>query len=698
MLKSIIAVVVLTLSSLSVSAQTPAFTYQGKLTDGGAPANGPGPYQMQFTLFPSKEGGDPIGPPIQIDSVDVRNGVFTVELNFTEPSAFNGGARWLQIAVKRPTGFLFSLLTPRQPITSTPYALRTLVANSADTLSSACTLCITDAHIQAVDGSKVTGTVENAATATTATNVSGVVQIANGGTGTSTQNFVDLSTNQNIGGNKTFTGGGSSTGTTLTVTGTQPPPSSGDGTNAPDVLRVLGAKGGNTSNPSPRALAGTGGNVLIQAGDGGDSSIPLTGVGGSITLQPGTGGFAGNVLLAPANGLVGIGTTSPQSTLHVFKSAEAPDTVGGNLIVNRFFSNAGGPGGGWRGASLFSYFPSAHNHDVLAFGVSENTTAPNSIGAVKMVVSANGNVGIGATNPLSKLHVFGTGTLRVTADSDSNAGFGLRLNNVGKWSVATVAPGNFQIFNDALASNAFFIDRASNDVGIGTSSPSYKLEVVGHSNGLRVVTAGPDPDPNGVPDPGVVASFGSNGEFQIDSPFTSGGRFRVMENSTVLINNPPPGTPTDTSERLIVNGLIKARFATGGATTPLCVNGSDEISFCGTSSIRYKENVNNFSPGLDLIRRLRPVSFNWKQGGMADMGLIAEEVAKEEPLLTIYNGKGEIDGVKYDRVGVVLINAVKEQQAQIEKQQKLIESQQQQIDELKKLVCATNPAAAICKN
>ena len=209
--------------------------------------------------------------------------------------------------------------------------------------------------------------------------------------------------------------------------------------------------------------------MLIQAGDGGDSSVPLTGAGGSITLQPGAGGFAGNVLLAPANGLVGIGTTSPQSTLHVFKSAEAPDTVGGNLIVNRFFSNAGGPGGGWRGASLFSYFPSAHNHDVLAFGVSENTTAPNSIGAVKMVVSANGNVGIGTSNPTTNLHISAPGFARATVNSDSgNAGFGLSLNNVQRWSLATTS-GEFQIFNDDAGQNALFIEGGSNNVAIGTT-------------------------------------------------------------------------------------------------------------------------------------------------------------------------------------------------------------------------------------
>jgi hypothetical protein len=194
----------------------------------------------------------------------------------------------------------------------------------------------------------------------------------------------------------------------LHVTGTQPPqPLEGAGISAPDVLRVVGAKGGNSFAES----GGTGGNVLIQAGDGGDSIITFNGgLGGSITIQPGQRGngsggsigISGNVLLAPANGLVGIGTPSPQSTLHVFKSAAAADTVGGNLIVNRFYD------GSWRGASLFSYFPTAHGHDVLAFGVSESATAPNTIGAVKMVVSATGNVGIGTTAPDNTLTVNGT--------------------------------------------------------------------------------------------------------------------------------------------------------------------------------------------------------------------------------------------------------------------------------------------------
>ena len=46
---------------------------------------------------------------------------------------------------------------------------------------------------------------------------------------------------------------------------------------------------------------------------------------------------------------------------------------------------------------------------------------------------------------------------------------------------------------------------------------------------------------------------------------------------------------------------------------------------------------------------------------------VAEEVAAVEPLLVTHNTRGEVEGVKYDRINVVLVNAIKEQQAQIDK-------------------------------
>lgn len=81
---------------------------------------------------------------------------------------------------------------------------------------------------------------------------------------------------------------------------------------------------------------------------------------------------------------------------------------------------------------------------------------------------------------------------------------------------------------------------------------------------------------------------------------------------------------------------------------------------------------------------------------MLDVGLVAEEVAEIEPLLTIEKN-GQVEGVKYDRIGVVLISAIQEQQTQISEQQKLIESQQKQISQLKKIICLQNSDADICR-
>ena len=145
-----------------------------------------------------------------------------------------------------------------------------------------------------------------------------------------------------------------------------------------------------------------------------------------------------------------------------------------------------------------------------------------------------------------------------------------------------------------------------------------------------------------------------------------------------------------------MNGFLRVNSLGGGGTTALCRNGTNQISSC-SSSIRYKSNIARLPTGFGLISRLRPVTFDWKQNGEHDLGLVAEEVAKVEPLLVTRNDKGEIEGVKYDRLGVVLINVVKEQQAQIEAQKKEINAQHQEIAALRKLVCLDHPEAEMCK-
>ena len=83
---------------------------------------------------------------------------------------------------------------------------------------------------------------------------------------------------------------------------------------------------------------------------------------------------------------------------------------------------------------------------------------------------------------------------------------------------------------------------------------------------------------------------------------------------------------------------------------------------------------------------------------MKDVGFGAEDVAKINPLFVSFNDKGEVEGVKYDRLSVAFVNAFKEQQTQIETQNVQIEKQQKQIDELKLIVCAMKPDAEVCRD
>lgn len=99
-----------------------AFTYQGELRDGGAPAEGT--YDFQFRLWdgPDSETASQIGSTVTMNAVAVEAGRFTVSLDFGD--VFDGEERYLQIAV-RPSGSggAYTELEPLQRLSATPYAI-----------------------------------------------------------------------------------------------------------------------------------------------------------------------------------------------------------------------------------------------------------------------------------------------------------------------------------------------------------------------------------------------------------------------------------------------------------------------------------------------------------------------------------------------------------------------------------------------
>lgn len=120
-----LAVVVLVLllttgGSVAQEKVGPGFTYQGFLKDSGNPANGT--YDFEFRLYDAASGGTLMGGPEMADDVAVADGLFTVLLDFGTET-FAGNARWLEIGVRpgASTG-AYTILTPRQGLTSVPYA------------------------------------------------------------------------------------------------------------------------------------------------------------------------------------------------------------------------------------------------------------------------------------------------------------------------------------------------------------------------------------------------------------------------------------------------------------------------------------------------------------------------------------------------------------------------------------------------
>src|SRR5262249_7221718 len=90
------------------------------------------------TLWDSLSGGSqqPQPSPVTVtkSSVVVVNGVFTLQLDFGA-TAFPGADRFLETSVRPAGGGAFTLLAPRQQVTSTPYAVRSASPASADNIS-----------------------------------------------------------------------------------------------------------------------------------------------------------------------------------------------------------------------------------------------------------------------------------------------------------------------------------------------------------------------------------------------------------------------------------------------------------------------------------------------------------------------------------------------------------------------------------
>ena len=267
----------------------------------------------------------------------------------------------------------------------------------------------------------------------------------------------------------------------------------GIGTTSPGTK--LEVNGGSIGNNIVRfTTGGSGGGTRGLSVYSNDSQVKL-----QVTDNAGSVGTWAFLNLNPDGGNVGIGTTSPSHKLHV---------VGNSAISNNnslfVLDTAGNNGFQITNTSSNVALIYQQNNNILKYraGFSSNSNNAHvfTVGADTEVVrfTNSGNVGIGTTAPIGLLHLYkAAATTRMVMDGDAGqskiityrtAGlqrFGLYVNNTAESGANAGSDFAVRAYSDAgtLLSTPLFIRRSTGNVGIGTTSPGYALDVIARASG-----------------------------------------------------------------------------------------------------------------------------------------------------------------------------------------------------------------------
>ncbi len=327
-------------------------------------------------------------------------------------------------------------------------------------------------------------------------------------------------------------------------------------------------------------------------------------------------------------------------------------SAGSGNTGNQNSSFGEGSGGGMQGS--FNSF----------FGQGAGTNSGSGFEDVFVGWFAGSSYGTGSNNTFVGSQAGFTLPVPPNPSGSGNTALGRLANVTAGLSNATAIGAGAQV----TQSSSLVLGNSNVKVGIGNTAPQAKLHITeGTSNiafGLSGCGAG-------------LAAIGFFGPLSCQSYALLGG------DGDTYINRPNGGSihfRQGNFEQVTITNVGTLRLLALGSAggSQLCWNANNEVSFC-SSSLRYKTELSSFRSGMDLVSRLRPIAFKWKEGGAADVGLGAEDVAKVEPRLVTLNDKGEVEGVKYDHLSVVFINAFKEQQAQIDAQRRQIQAQEERL-------------------
>jgi len=273
----------------------------------------------------------------------------------------------------------------------------------------------------------------------------------------------------------------------------------------------------------------------------------------------------------------------------------------------------------------------------------------------------------------------------------ANSGAFTTLSGTTSVTTPIVKSASSLTFQSNGTTTAVTID-ASQNVGIGTTSPGYKLEVAGgdvrtnttsflYANTLRLRGSDTFQIYEGAASTNL--QIGTASGALLFSPSTA-ERMRITSTGDVLINK----TSTTSNGKLEMsfsgNGYISVNTDTGGTARNdiyFIRNGSNvgaiqttsvATSYTSVSDYRLKENITPMTGALAKVFQLKPVTYKWKSDGSDGQGFIAHELQEVVPDCVSgekdavnADGKPAYQGIDVSFLVATLTAAIQEQQALI---------------------------------
>jgi hypothetical protein len=375
-------------------------------------------------------------------------------------------------------------------------------------------------------------------------------------------------------------------------------------------------------------------------------------------------------MIIDVSGNVGIGTTGPTQRLHVLTtggSATAPNIVatfqantattilaGGGTAIKFVGVSSGGNLQDYDQGMISTLGYADNNRHGMQFWVKPNASTVLTVG---QTIDSNGHVGIGTTSPITKLHVAGTTSIIPTYDSGSGYSYFLRMgyDTSGSYDYTIKRNGTtgFLEFNGTQGSTYVSYVFAGGDVYSGASGGTIGgFYFNSSSHGIRRATGTND-----------VYCFTTSGTLYLGAGGSSTTHVRVLSGGDVGIGVSP-------SYKLDVNGNI---HGTGFPTS---------------SDVRFKKNITPLQNSLEKIKKLQGVKYEWNEFvnsrrdgyklNIPIIGLIAQDVEQVVPEIVDHWKLSEdcqdARSIDYPRLIPLLIEAMKEQQNQIEELRNEIKS------------------------